>query len=429
MPLNVVTATISDPKVDIMKPIVISAGVLLSLVSVARSDEFPRFEAQEIDPLVGRVCYAVTTADVNGDGRLDVVALTEDSIAWYENPTWTKREILKGATEPDNVCIAAHDLDGDGRVDFAVGASWQPTNTQGGGTLQWAGRDANGEWRVHPLGSEPTLHRVRWGDLNGDGHPQLVVVPLQGRGTSPPNWGEGQGVRILAYSIPENPSQDSWPVEVVDDSLHTTHNFQLIDVDNDGRDEILVAAWEGVFLLDRDDEGAWTRTKLGVGNQEAQPFKGASELKLGRLADDSPYIATIEPWHGFQVVVYTPGSGGRGFVTNGLWDRQVIAEPLRWGHAVWCANLDDDGDDELIIGQRDANAPGTTGPIGPGIFVFDPVPGSNPLQFTRHTIDDGGMACEDACAADLDGDGRPEIIAGGRATHNVKIYWNRGTER
>ena len=35
------------------------------------------------------------------------------------------------------------------------------------------------------------------------------------------------------------------------------------------------------------------------------------------------------------------------------------------------------------------------------------------------------MACEDALAADLNGDGRPEIIACGRATHNVRIYWNR----
>jgi hypothetical protein len=35
------------------------------------------------------------------------------------------------------------------------------------------------------------------------------------------------------------------------------------------------------------------------------------------------------------------------------------------------------------------------------------------------------MGCEDAVAADLDADGRPDIIAGGRATHNVKIYWNR----
>ena len=26
--------------------------------------------------------------------------------------------------------------------------------------------------------------------------------------------------------------------------------------------------------------------------------------------------------------------------------------------------------------------------------------------------------------ADLDGDGRPEVIAAGRASHNVVIYWN-----
>ena len=67
------------------------------------------------------------------------------------------------------------------------------------------------------------------------------------------------------------------------------------------------------------------------------------------------------------------------------------------------------------------------GPRGPGVFVFDIQPGTSPPSFTRHTIDDGGMACEDALAADLDGDGKPDIIAGGRATHNVKIYWNRGS--
>jgi hypothetical protein len=32
---------------------------------------------------------------------------------------------------------------------------------------------------------------------------------------------------------------------------------------------------------------------------------------------------------------------------------------------------------------------------------------------------------EDLAAADLDNDGRPDIVAVGRATHNVRIYWNR----
>ena len=36
-----------------------------------------------------------------------------------------------------------------------------------------------------------------------------------------------------------------------------------------------------------------------------------------------------------------------------------------------------------------------------------------------------GMACEDIRIADLDGDGKLDIIAAGRATRNLKIYWNR----
>jgi len=39
-------------------------------------------------------------------------------------------------------------------------------------------------------------------------------------------------------------------------------------------------------------------------------------------------------------------------------------------------------------------------------------------------IDDGGMATEDLVVADLNGDKQPDIIASGRATRNVKIYWN-----
>ena len=57
-------------------------------------------------------------------------------------------------------------------------------------------------------------------------------------------------------------------------------------------------------MLDRDPAGHWTKTRIGTGNQEANPFKGASEVKVGQLRTKSPFVATIEPWHGFQVVVY-----------------------------------------------------------------------------------------------------------------------------
>jgi hypothetical protein len=398
---------------------VISASFALLLPLAATAADFPRFEAREIDPHVGNVCYAVTTADVDGDKRPDVVAVTEDAVVWFANPSWERRDIIRGATARDNVCIQAHDIDGDGRVDFALGAGWQPTNTKGGGTLQWLGRDGEGRWQVHPIGSEPTLHRLRWGDVTGSGRPQLVVAPLQGRGTKGPNWGEGQGVRLLVFEVPKDPAKDPWPMEVADESLHTVHNLQVVDFDGDGRNEVLLASWEGVFLLKHSGD-RWSKTKLGAGNQEAKPFKGSSEIKLGRLADGRKYIATIEPWHGFQVVAYTPPKSG-----DGLWDRHVVDEPVAWGHAVWCADLDGDGDDELIVGQRDPNKDGVGAVRGPGVRVYDPHPGTSALEFTRHVVDDGGVAAEDVVAADLDGDGRPDIVAGGRATHNVKIYWNK----
>lgn len=394
---------------------------LTALAAVAPAADFPRFEAQEIDPNIGAVCYALTVADVDGDGRPDVVAASEDAVVWYQNPSWTRRDIIRGETRRDNVCIQPHDVDGDGRIDFVLGAGWKPSDTNQPGTLQWLGRDEAGAWRVHPIEcDEPTVHRLRLGDVKGTGKAQLIVAPLQGRGTRGPNWGEGAGVNVRVYDIPDDPTQPRWPSEVADSTLHTIHNLQVVPSGDEGRNQIVLAAWEGVFALGRGADGAWARTRLGTGDQESAPMKGASEINVGRMADGSRYIATIEPWHGNQAVVYSPPKDG-----GGLWAREVIAAPMAWGHAVWCVDLDGDGDDDLVVGQRDPNAAGSPGPKGPGIFVFEARPGADGPKFVRHDVDDGGMACEDALAADLDGDGRPDIVAGGRATHNVRIYWNR----
>lgn len=397
-------------------------SLIVFVVSTSRGGDFPRFERRVIDPHVGEVCYALTTADIDGDSKLDVVALSENAVVAYTAPSWTKHVLLKDKTERDNVCIQANDIDGDGRIDFALGAAWRPTDTKTGGSLQWISRGRSGDdWRVMPISSEPTLHRMRWADVLGTGKKQLIVAPLQGRGTKGPNWGEGQGTRILAFSVPDRPAEDPWPVELIDDSLHTAHNLWVHDLDDDGKPDIVVAAWEGVFVFNRGSDGKWRKTKLGAGNQDAKPFKGASEVKVGRLADGSRYIATIEPWHGFQTVVYTPPK-----IAGSLWDRHVIDQPVQWGHGVWVANLDDDKDEELIIGQRDKNKTGGDHPAGPGVYVFDPVVKAGaPLAFERHVIDDGGVAVEDVLAADLDGDGREDLVAGGRATHNVVVYFNR----
>ena len=261
--------------------------------------------------------------------------------------------------------------------------------------------------------------------MKGTGKKQLVVAPLQGRGTKGPNWGAGEGVRVLVYDVPEKPESEHWPVEIAESSLHTIHNLQLVDMDGDRRDESrgrvlgrrLRARPRLSRALDQDAHRHRQPGRSTVQRVERGQGRPASRGRTLHRHDRALAWLSGRRLHERSETASAP--------TSGLWSRQVIAEPLQWGHAVWTANLDDDGDDELIIGQRDPNKPGTAGPRGPGVFVFDPKPGSNPLAFERHTIDDGGMACEDALAADLDGDGRADIVAGGRATHNVKIYWNR----
>ena len=47
-------------------------------------------------------------------------------------------------------------------------------------------------------------------------------------------------------------------------------------------------------------------------------------------------------------------------------------------------------------------------------------------SFRKHILDDGGMATEDALAADMNGDGLPDVVAYGRATHNIRYYENLG---
>ena len=44
------------------------------------------FEKIVIDPNLGKVCYAVTAADIDGDSRLDVIAISEREAMWNRNP-------------------------------------------------------------------------------------------------------------------------------------------------------------------------------------------------------------------------------------------------------------------------------------------------------------------------------------------------------
>jgi hypothetical protein len=339
------------------------------------------FRSQEIAKDLG-IVYAVTTADVNGDRKPDVVAINKTQILWFENPTWKRHVVAERITANDNVSIAPHDIDGDGKLDFALGADWQSTNTASGGSLHWVSSGG----QVHNLATEPTLHRIRWIDVDADRRPELVVAPLHGRGTKGPAWIAGPGARILVFKVPKNPENDDWPVEVASDSLHIVHNFTGVG------EEIWVASAEGVHALKRDQAGKWSARLMAEGKP--------GEIKMGRV-NGKRHLATVEPWHGNSIVVYEESPVP--------WKRVEIESGLNQAHALGWGDFDGDRSDELVVGWRGK-------PWGLAFFrLQDSV-------WTKAPIDEG-VAVEDMDVADLDGDGRPEIVAGGRATANIRIYW------
>jgi hypothetical protein len=385
---------------------------------------FPKFRTQEIETGL-KVGYAVLLADLNGDGKKDIIVVDKTRVVWYENPTWKRRTIIEGQTKPDNVCIDAYDIDGDGQLDLALGAEWAPFNTKSGGTLQWLkrGKTLDEPWTVHPIDTEPTVHRIRFADVDGDGKAELVLGPLMGRNsTAKGNWMDGSPVRMIAYKIPANPLKDRWQPIVLDESLHVVHNFAPIPATGRKGMDVLTASYDGVHLLTADAGGKWRKVQLGTGDQgNPKGSRGASEIKQGKLKSGRKVIATIEPWHGNQVVVYTePEKAG------GLWDRHVIDAQLKWGHAVSFADLDGDGGDELIIGVRDDLSQKAGERRGVRIYkALDDRGG----KWARHDLDPGGVAVEDLAVTDLDGDGRPDIVAVGRQTGNARIYWNQGLKK
>jgi hypothetical protein len=242
------------------------------------------------------------------------------------------------------------------------------------------------------------------------GRVTLVVVPLHGRGNDA-SKGEGAGVKIQRYVRPENP-RDSWDVTSIDESLHKTHNFDPVQWDDDDAMELLIGGKEGVFLSNwSTDDNALKLTQLG-----SNEGGGAGEVRAGKLAQRNDFFATVEPMHGNSLVLYQRPQGNQ---PSALWKRRVLDDTLLDGHALACGDLLGMGRDQIVVGWRAMGKPGAK--VGIKLFVPSDAEGKD---WKQTLVDDNTMACEDLTLADLNGDGRLDIIAAGRATKNVKVYFN-----
>ncbi len=398
----------------------------------AQDAPFPQFKEHVINADAG-TGLAITVADINSDGKPDIVGVSSKDVYWYENPDWTPH-LITDTLKNSNVCVAPHDLNGDGIPELALGGEWQFNYTASGGALflLHAGDDVTKPWNVVTLlDEEPTLHRIRWADVEGDGAKELVVAPLKGVGSSPPNFDDKPVKLFLLRPDKNDPLKAPWVEEVIDESLHVMHNvWPSRGRRNSEVDSVLAASYEGITQFVRGRDSTWRKQPLVDGNPVPLPKSGAGEIKTtnvleteGGMAEGHSVherlLATIEPWHGNMAVVYEWGPGK-------MWTRHVFDDGLRGGHAIWWADFDHDDHDELLVGFRD-NAPPQD---KPGLQIYD-IQRKNEMNaridsWTKHVIDDGGMATEDALAADMNGDGWPDVIAFGRATHNIKYYENLG---
>ena len=332
--------------------------------------------------------YQVVAIDVNHDGKIDLIALASGmtELVWFENPTW-ERHVIAGNL-PHMINLAARDIVGDGIPEIVLAYEFANVAKKSVGIV--AVLTHNGDprqlWNVREIDRIPTSHRLRWMDLKGG--PVVVNAPLTGAHSEPPDFREH--VPLVFYRPGE------WKRELIgEENEGVVHGITITG------GQIMTASFGGIHVYQPGANGKWKRTEMTKGDPAPWPKSGSSDTAAGQTGKKR-FVAAVEPWHGNQVVVYRKAGA--------VWKREVIDDQLVDGHTIVTADLDGDGNDEIIAGFRGM-------PRRLYIYRFDG------KKWQRQTLDDamGASAC---VAADLNGDGKPDLACIASSTQNLKWYEN-----
>ncbi len=357
--------------------------------------------------------YAVLVADMNQDGRPDVLGMTSriQELPWYENPSWERHVVV--ADMPGLVNMAAHDIDGDGMPELSVENEFSMVAAKSRG-LVWllrADGDPRRPWKAFHVDELTTSHHVAWADVDGDGRKELVNGPLIGPDALAPDYDDQ--VPLVYYHVPDQLS-GKWKRRTIFDELEgVLHRVRVVQWDQDPREELLTAGFDGIYLHDPAGQGEqvrWRNIQLSEGHERLPKTAGASDVAVGDLAG-TRMLASVEPWHGNEVVVYTQDDAGR-------WRRNVIYDQLTEGHEVCVGDFNGDGRDDIAAGDR------ARGEIATSHLFYSTDEGG--ARWRHEELDPLGMSASGCAVADINSDGRLDIVQIGGATHNIKWYENLG---
>ncbi|MFO0761976.1 MAG: VCBS repeat-containing protein [Byssovorax sp.] len=282
----------------------------------------------------------MVSADVNGDGKVEVVYVTGGRMVAKladDSPVWETPPLGIGSI------VGLDDVNGDGLLDIVVSASNHAyVFAAATGALEWAEED----------GEMGTLGAVRMGDVNGDGRPDVIVQECGCCGVN-----SGKTGFAYAFAMDFSPSK-LWAMPSV--ACGGSRALSLVDADGQGPLEVLISTYQTLQLLDgvtgnilatTPQLGTWTSVSFCRGvNLDAMP---GDELVCIVNSSDLPAVNQRKAY----AVKYDPVAK----TLLPMWS-QVMA-PDAGGDMAWVdpiIDLDADGMVELILSSKDAAGTWTT---------------------------------------------------------------------
>jgi len=345
-------------------------------------------------PTTSRQQTAAVVADLDKDGRNDfVLAFREKgpALVWYRKmKTGWDRYVIEKEFLPIEAGGAVCDIDGDGYPDLVFGGDWQSNKV-------WWWRNPGKDWKPDVPWERHTIkisgatqhHDQCIADFKGTGKPQLAY------------WNQNARTLFLA-DIPATPREvDVWPTEQVfsgatEKSGPYPEGMSAFDVDGCGRPEILAGNSTFKYL----GKGKWLATKIGdIGGL----------IFAGRFIKDAKYPQiVIAPGDGVGPVKWYECNGNP--LESKSWiGRDLVGRTMIHPHSLQVADIDGDGNLDIFVAEMAKWTESKSEPDNPKAqaFIFY---GDGKGNF-RKTIFTTGMGFHEAQVADLNGDGRLDILS------------------